>query len=302
MKPFGLLLFTLAALSVWAAEPQEVLEDYKIQFYESGVEYHFYDGVEYLGKDREEKLDIYSPVSTITKKRPAVLFIHGGAWRAGHRKMKNARDWARFFVEQGYVAVSIDYKLSEFEGKGRNSKKIEGAWRQNIYDCKSALRFMKSGILNIDSERIAVMGSSAGGHLAMLLGYSAESKELNKGGLYKDKSNDVSCIINFYGVPDVRKQGGEMFIDSSRDESPEEWALASPVEHLAESEPPILIVHGAKDRVVDIEQSRDLVKLLKEKELPFEYKFIEDAGHGFSVRAAKTNLMPVVGSFLRENF
>ncbi|AQQ10108.1 acetyl esterase [Sedimentisphaera cyanobacteriorum] len=301
MKPVG-LLFAIAAVSLFAAEPEEILGDYKIKFYESGVEYHFYDGVEYLGKDREEKLDIYSPVSTITKKRPAVLFIHGGAWRAGNRKMRNPADWARFFVEKGYVAVSIDYKLSEFEGRGPNNRLVKGAWRQNIYDCKSALRFMKSGIVNIDSERIAVMGSSAGGHLAMLLGYSASSKELNKGGLYKDKGNDVSCIINFYGVPDVRKQGGSMFIEAPRDERPEEWALASPVEHLAGSEPPILIIHGTKDRVVDIEHSRELAELLKEKELPFEHKFIEGAGHGFSVRANGINLMPAVGDFLKSNF
>ncbi len=287
---------------VFADDKCGVLGEYEIRFYESGVEYHLYKDVPYLGDKRDERLDVYSPVSTISHPRPAVLIIHGGGWATGSRSGQRELDFVRFAVEQGYVAVSISYKLTEYEGKPWSSKKIKGGWPQNIYDCKSALRFMKTGIVNIDPLRIAVMGGSAGGHMAMLTGLSAQSQELNKGGLYTDKSNDVRCIINFYGIPDVRRWGGDAFIDVSRQEHPEVWALASPVEHISKKMPPILIIHGTADETVKIGLSEEFVAILKEKELPHKYIVVEDAPHSFGLKMEKMDLRPIVGQFLKENF
>lgn len=295
-------IISICCTFCFASVEKDILGDYKIKFFESGVEYHFYEGVPYLGEEREEKLDIYSPVSTITKPRPAVLIIHGGGWAIGDRNGKRQTDFARFIVEQGWVAVSIDYKLTEYEGKPWKSKKIKGAWPQNIYDCKTALRFLKTGIVNIDPNRIAVMGGSAGGHLAMLTGYSANCEKLNSGGLYTDQNNDVSCIVNFYGIPDVRSWGGSAFIDVSKEENPEVWALASPVEHLSKKSPPILICHGTDDKTVPIKLSDEFVEILKKRNLPHRYIVVEDAPHSFSLTTEKIDLRMIVGKFLKKNF
>ena len=278
--------------------------DYEIKMYESGIEYHFYNGTAYLGEDREELMDIYSPVSTISGIRPAVILIHGGGWGTGGRLDARARQAAEYFVGKGYVAASIEYKLTTYEAAPLSSPKVEGAWAQNIYDCKTAVRFLKkySGELNIDSNKIIVMGFSAGGHLAMLTGYSSGSDELNSGGLYTEQSNDVYGIISFYGIPDVRIWGGEAFIDVSQQQAPEVWALASPVEHTKWNSPPILIVHGTVDTTVAIAQSESFVDILSAKKARYVYVPVEGAGHSFGLMPPQMDLRGVIDDFLSMDF
>jgi len=159
--------------------------------------------VSYLGQDRTEKLDIYLPTVDHAKLTPAVLFIHGGGWVSGNKSDKRSRNIATFLAGQGYAVFSIDYKLTEFSGKRWQSKIAVPGWPQNIYDCKTALRYIRcnAGRYNIDADRIAIMGCSAGGHLALLTGFTSENQELNAGGLYKKYSCKVNCIIDMYGIP-----------------------------------------------------------------------------------------------------
>jgi acetyl esterase/lipase len=268
-----------------------------------GTEYRVYRDLSYSGSENEQKLDLYLPVGSESKLRPAVLIIHGGGWAKGDKADARERDFAMFMVDEGYAAVSINYTLTEYEGEVWRSKRLKGAWPQNIYDCKSALRWMKKNAdaFGFDRERIAVMGGSAGGHLALLTGLSAGSEELNRGGGYLEQNNAVRCIVNFYGIPDVRLWGGGAFIDESQQDHPDVWALASPVEHLSKESPPILIVHGTADPTVDIKLSDRFVEILKEKAISHRYVVVENAVHTFGLRPSQMDLRPVVRQFLTEN-
>jgi acetyl esterase/lipase len=268
-----------------------------------GTEYRLYRDLSYSGSENEQKLDLYLPTGTQFGLRPAVLIIHGGGWAKGDKAAAREREFATFMVDEGYVAVSINYTLTAYEGEVWKSKRLKGAWPQNIHDCKSALRWMKKNAdaIGIDPERIAVMGGSAGGHLALLTGLSARSEELNRSGGYLEQNNAVRCIIDFYGIPDIRRWGGGAFIDESQQDHPEVWALASPVEHLSKESPPILIVHGTADPTVNIKLSDEFAGILKDKGISHRYVVVENAVHTFGLNPSQMDLRPAVRQFLREN-
>lgn len=270
----------------------------------SGTTYQVYSDIHYPGAECDQLLDLYLPAGSIAGVRPAVLIIHGGGWAKGDKADAREREFAAFMVDEGYVAVSINYTLTAYEGETWKSRRLKGSWPQNIYDCKSALRWVKknSKKLQIDPDRIAVMGGSAGGHLALLTGLSSESKELNNGGAFLDQDNSVRCIIDFYGIPDIRQSSGKAFIDEPQLQYPEIWSLASPVEHLSKKAPPILIIHGTADPTINIKLSDDFVEILEEKGISHQYVKVENAVHTFGLMPPQMDLRPVVRQFLIEKF
>ena len=115
--------------------------------------------------EQELKLDLYLPANRPEKPLPLIVWIHGGAWRAGSKD----RNPAARFVAGGYVSASIAYRLSQ-----------TAVFPAQIHDCKAAIRWLRAhaGKYGIDPRRVAVWGSSAGGHLVALLGTSGGVEEL----------------------------------------------------------------------------------------------------------------------------
>src|SRR5215472_3824713 len=109
------------------------------------VEYAQHDGAKLVG-------DLYRPKGLA--KAPAIIAVHGGGWQNGSRA--GYRYWGPFLARNGYVVLSIDYRL----GKA-------GAYPGAVYDLKAAIQFVraKAGELGVDPDRIGLMGDSAGGHL-----------------------------------------------------------------------------------------------------------------------------------------
>lgn len=265
-----------------------------------GNPYDLHRDLPYTGANGDRPMDLYLPIREGNTPRPALLIIHGGGWSGGDKADRRQVDFATFAVDQGYVAASINYTLTRPAGKPNPSDKRKGAWPTNIADCKSALRWLKAHrtTLGIDPGKIAVIGGSAGGHLSLLTGLSANSAELNRLGAYTDQDNSVACIIDFYGIPDVRRWGGASFIDTPLKQDPEAWALASPVTHLTKDSPPILIVHGTADAMVDIRLSDEFVAILKEKGARHEYVVIPEGKHSFALTPPQRDLRPVLRAFL----
>ncbi len=272
----------------------------KLQKTASGHEYSKVSDLRYAGGDGAQLMDLYLPRKPSAAARPAVLLIHGGGWAVGDKADKREKQFAEFMVDEGYAAVSINYTMTAYEDKPFSSPRIAGCWPQVIVDCKSAVAWMveHAGELGIDPDRIAVMGGSAGGHLALLTGLSNGIAEFGDGCF---GGGTVRCIVDFYGIPDVRRWGGKAFIDEPEKEHPEIWALASPVEHLSENSPPILIVHGTEDPTVNIKLSDEFAGILKARGLPHQYVVVEGARHSFGLILPEMDLRPVVRDFLKEN-
>ncbi len=136
----------------------------------------------YLQDERTEKADLYLPAKRGKEVRsPAVLIIHGGGWSSGDKGAEREFNIGTNLALHGYVGMSIDYALSS---KGK------ATWPQNLHDCKTAVRWLRKNAerLQIDPNRIGVIGGSAGGHLSAMVAVTGPGDGLDPKGPYGDFS------------------------------------------------------------------------------------------------------------------
>lgn len=260
----------------------------------------------YLGAQRAEKLDVYlPPAGAFAGLLPAVLLIHGGGWYLCDKADERERTIGETLAGQGYVVFSINYLLNQWtEDAATGERKLQRlAWPQNFYDCKSALRFIRAEAerFGVDPQRIATMGGSAGGHLAMLVGASARQDDLNRGGLYTEQSNEVSCILNLYGDYDIRGRRVSPFAGADAATTAANEVAASPITYMNAQTPPVFITHGSADTIIPVERSRLLAEHLRGLGVDYWYVEIGGAPHTYNLQPEQMDLRPVVFAFLEKH-
>ncbi len=261
------------------------------------------DGVEYLRRDDKPlHMDIFIPRDA-EPPRPAVLWLHGGGWAGGDRS-----DWyelSRFIASFGYVSATADYRLSK-----------DGAcFPDAIHDAAAAVRFLRKNAAEyqLDPDRIAVGGDSAGGHLALMIALANDPELLGR-----DPDGvpcTVSAVIDVYGptdLPPLYESNGplvrsllEMFLRCKPDDDPRSYAAASPVTHLRSDAPPILIIHGEDDGVVPFAQAQTLYDRCRQVGTPAYLARVPGAGHGWIGQpygATCQSIIPVIVQFLARVF
>jgi acetyl esterase/lipase len=241
--------------------------------------------VEYgAGGGRPLKMHLIRPKTPPKDAMPVVVWIHGGAWRAGN-KDSGIGNLARF-ARRGYFCASIEYRLSQ-----------EAIFPAQIEDCKCALRFLraKAKEYNLDPNRIGVWGSSAGGHLVALLGTSGDVKELEGKGGWQEFSSRVNAVCDFFGPTDFLKMKDfpsnidrnspncpeALLVGGSLEQNKDKAAKANPITYITKDDPPFLIMHGDKDPIVPFNQSELLHEALKKAGVDVTFHTVKDAGHGF---------------------
>lgn len=255
------------------------------------------EGIEY-GKvgERPLLLDLYKPKSQ-NGKVPGLIFIHGGGWKSGGRQ--DYRVYTTWFAQQGYVAATIGYRLSK-----------EALFPAAVEDAKCAVRWMRANAesLGVDPDRIVVLGGSAGGHLAMMVGYSADDKTLEGAGGHAEVSSAVAAVVDIYGPYDFETPEGKSaevvkdFLGKrSYEEAPELWKRLSPATYLNAGDPPTLIIHGSIDEIVPISQAEMLSNRLGELKIPFRYLRLDGWPHTMDL-AVPVNIYcrQQILKFLRE--
>ena len=269
--------------------------------------------ISFLTPDRLEKLDLYLPKNrNAGEKSPAVLLIHGGGWKEGDKRQAREIEFGMTLAQNGFVAASINYAL-----------RSAGRFPQNLQDCKNGTRYLRAHAdeLGIDPNRISVMGGSAGGHLALLVGYTADQPNLAPSQPYPGVSDKVSSVVDFYGINNLatRKEtdpnGKPLKIDpldsatqSIFGSTPQDWKKASPIAYVKRDVPPTLILHGKKDTTVDFDQSQELADALQKTGATYEIIWLPNAPHSFSFQHAvpkskkplEKDVGPAVLSFLKK--
>ncbi len=240
-------------------------------------------------------VDIYTPPKKGGAK-PLILYIHGGGWIGGHTRHSGAL--ANFpgvlaqLASEGFVVASLEYRLSG-----------EAPFPAQVQDARAAVRFLKANAekYGIDATKIGVWGGSAGGHLSALTAYSCGDTTLDPAPAAAG-SECVQSLVSWYGVFDF----GAMInrpLPSSGQTSPENQLLrckpaecpadriaaASPISFIDAKDPPSLLIHGEKDAVVDISQSRAAEARLRAVGVPVESIYIAGVDHSFiGATAAET--------------
>ena len=256
----------------------------------------------YLAEGRQEKLDLYLPSNRAAGARaPAVVVIHGGGWTTGDKARQREFLTGTTLALAGYVAISIEYM-----------KESGKRWPTNLHDCKNAVRWLRvnAAKLQVDAAHIGVIGGSAGGHLALMVGYTTGVKELEPDGPYPGVSDRVQAVVDMYGVTNLltrqatEKDGtpnGQLreagLFPNKRGENIDKWKLASPVYHVSKDSPPTLILHGTADPTVDRDQSYELGKTLKEAGVPHRLIMLQGIGHTFALLDKGVDVREVVVVF-----
>ena len=244
--------------------------------------------IPYAGTNNpRQTLDLLLPEKRKTDRPlPVIAFIHGGAWRAGHKNSARGR-LARFVADGQFAGVSIGYRLSQ-----------EKIWPAQIHDCKAAIRWIRAHAKKhaLAGDRIAVWGTSAGGHLVAMLGVSSGVKRLEGDlGPHTDQESSVRCVIDFFGPTDFLKMNdfpGRMNHNAA--DSPESKLVggaiqknkdavrtANPLTYVTPGDAAFLIVHGSKDPLVPLSQSQILHTALKNAKVDSTLLTVDGAGHGF---------------------
>lgn len=224
-------------------------------------------------------LDLHLPA--VVASPPLVVYLHGGARQDGSKS-----GYPDFLVARGYAVASVDFRSS---GDAR--------FPANVHDVKAAIRFLRAQATRYGyrSARIAIAGSSSGGHLAALVGTTNGVAELEgTSGAYLRESSAVQAIVSWFGASNlstilmqsttfgrsIREPALRQLLGALPEENPALGLLASPVTHAGPGDPPAMLLHGDQDLQMPVNQSLELEAAYRSAGLTVETMILTGAGHG----------------------
>lgn len=224
-----------------------------------------------LGK-RELKVDIYYPETNGDQLKPAVLLIHGGGWVSGSKE--NQRPMAKRLAQEGFVAITVEYRLSR-----------EAPYPAAVIDIKAALDWIKRNAAeyDLDKNKVALLGASAGAQLATLVGVTPGISIYR---VYDCKiSDEVQAIVNIDGIVSFIHPEAEeseiagLWLGGLELENPANWKEASPLEYVNKNTPPTIFINSAQPR---FHAGRDdMIKILDSSGIYSEVHTIPHTPHSF---------------------
>ena len=225
-------------------------------------------------------LDIYQPLAA--GRYPAVMMVYGGGWRTGSSSENEAL--GRFLAGRGYVVIAADYRHTP-----------QHRFPAQLEDVAAALAFVRDRAddYEIDRNRIALLGWSAGAQLAMLTGFYVPDS------LSGQPIEPVQAVISYYGPVDLAngyrnppqpdpldvRQVLRAYLDGSPDEQPAAYAAASPITYVKaaapETLPPVLLLYGGRDHIVEAKYGESLYGEILRSRNPAVWVKIPWAEHAF---------------------
>lgn len=240
------------------------------------------------------RLDVYQPPYPTPREprtdgasrplSPAVIVIHGGSWSGGDKS--DFATYDRWLAAGGRVVFDVEYRLA-------NSAQRFPA---QLTDVKCAISWVKNHAAqyHVDPERLALMGRSAGGQLALLAAYTANVPTPQPDSCDAQETR-VRAVISFYGPTDLAwdythpgrpdvidtRHVLENYLGGSPASAPQAYASASPIEHVSAQSPPTLFLHGGHDQLVRAENVERIMPKLTAAGVEVTYVYLPWANHGF---------------------
>jgi acetyl esterase/lipase len=259
----------------------------------SGVTAHH--GIEFAVIEgfRPLLLDLHLPVAS-SATGAAIVHLHGGGWAVGSRRRfgRAFASWApspfQRLAQAGFVVAAVDYRLSG-----------EARFPAQLHDVKAAIRWLRgnSPKLGVDPAKVIAWGESAGGHLAMLAGLTADRPELQGDiGDYLAESSAVAGVVDWYGPMNLLSLGSQHPIGSDKrpddagswessmvgvplQTDPARTLAASPISYVNSAAPPVQIHHGTVDTQVPFAQSVEFVEALRAAGGTADFVVVEGSDH-----------------------
>lgn len=228
-------------------------------------------------------VDVYLAKSD--KPSPAMIYIHGGGWRAGSKKSVPA--WLKAFVAEGKLSVvAVEYRFTDV-----------ATHPAQVSDCLRAIQFVRQNAeqWNIDPKRLGVTGGSAGGHLSAYVALHDDVAMSESDDPVERQSSRVACAVSFAGPTDwsllssinhthpayrqlIGYQPGtpaaELDAGLIKD--------VSPISFVSKDDPPIMQVHGDEDSIVPLKHASNLHEKLQHTGVRSELVVIPGGNHGVS--------------------
>jgi acetyl esterase/lipase len=254
------------------------------------------------GPHERNKLDVYLPKSD--KPLPLIIWVHGGAWRAGSKDGGNP---ALAYLEKGYAVAAINYRFAQ-----------NAVYPAQIEDCLAAVRLLRSKAndWNFNSDKFAAWGASAGGHLVALMGTAANEKAFHDYGTVKTGSSRVQAVVDYYGPIDFTLMTAHTTvkgpIDHDAADAPEAKLIGGPVQqnkekaqaanpmtYIKKDNPPFLLLHGDQDPLVPHKQSEMFHDALKKAGVDSTLVIVKGVAHDNRVGAGEN--AKVIEKFLAKH-
>lgn len=230
------------------------------------------DAYKFTG-DRDLQLDVFTPKNN-PNPLPVVLMVHGGGWISGNKSLLHPM--AKVLAERGFAAITAEYRLSP-----------EAKYPAAVYDINTALKWIKdhAGEFNIDEKQMAILGTSAGGQLAALVGATADNPKFKDPADTSQTFTKVQSIVDVDGVlafiHPVSEEGtvAGKWLGGNQQEARDKWMKASALTHIDENTPPMLFIGSSYPRF--LAGMEDVIDILDKHDTPHQSYNFDDAPHSF---------------------
>ena len=224
------------------------------------------------GSDTAQKMDIYLPANRTTDSTKLLVLIHGGGWAGGDKAEFAAAIPALQQKLPQYAIFNINYRLAN---------QVTNHFPTQETDVQAALQHIlsRTGEYGI-SKDVVLLGTSAGAHLALLQAYKYTSPVVPK------------AVISFFGPTDMAdlynrtansyyQMGLQLLIGGTPAAKPNVFVQASPIHFVSKQSPPTLLLHGGRDGLVPVSQSKNLKEKLDKTGVPSDLVIYPNEGHGW---------------------
>jgi acetyl esterase/lipase len=237
-------------------------------------------------------MDIARPKTFVSGQMPLIVVVHGGAWQGGAPSQMTP--YINMLASYGYAAAAIDYRVK----KPNNQNWFPAP----ISDSRCAVRWLKKNAATYgwNPNKIIAAGTSAGGHLAAMLGAAPAAAGLDDGSCpITDQSPSVGAVVDMFGPANMNIEAQKATVITAQDlANPTKMALYSPISHITANTVPFFIAHGSTDTSVSPKHSEQLKAKLDQFGVVSAYLPVVGMGHGFplildEVLAARSSLKTV---------